>query len=73
MKTVAFRIPEAIKEKMKLVPEDWSEYLRQAVEERIMREERKKIAQELEEIFVDMPKSPKWTSAKSVREDRDNG
>ncbi len=73
MKIVAFRIPEEVKAKMKEIPEDWSEYLRKAVEERIMQEERKKIAQELKEMFAGMPKTRKGTTAKSIREDRNSG
>jgi hypothetical protein len=73
MKIVAVRVPEKIKKKMKEVPENWSEYLRHAIEERIMQDERKKILKELKEIFAKIPKTPKGTAAKSIREDRDRG
>ncbi|MBM4128759.1 MAG: hypothetical protein FJ243_01425 [Nitrospira sp.] len=73
MKIVAVRVPEEIKKKMKEVPENWSEYLRRAIEERIMQDERKRILEELKEIFTQIPKSPRGTAAKSVREDRDRG
>jgi hypothetical protein len=73
MKIVAVRVPEETKKKMKKVPEDWSEYLRHAIEERIMQDERKKILGELKEIFAKIPKSPRGTAAKGIREDRDRG
>ncbi|MEK6692067.1 MAG: hypothetical protein AABY44_01415 [Nitrospirota bacterium] len=73
MKIVAVRVPEETKKKMKKVPEDWSEYLRHAIEERIMQDERKKILGELKEIFAKIPKSPRGTAAKGIRGDRDRG
>ncbi len=73
MKIVAVRVPEDTKKKMKEINEDWSGYLRQAIEERIEREKNKKILQDLRQLWKGMPKTPKGFSAKSVREDRDSG
>jgi hypothetical protein len=58
---------------MKEVPEDWSEYLRKAIEDRIEREKNKKILQDLRKLWKGMPKTPKGFSTKSIREDRNNG
>jgi chemotaxis regulatin CheY-phosphate phosphatase CheZ len=73
MKIVAVRVPEKIKKEMKEIPENWSEYLRKAIEERIKQQQQKKILQEVRELLKDVPKSPKGFSAKSIREDRDSG
>ncbi|MEW6214457.1 MAG: hypothetical protein AB1478_04520 [Nitrospirota bacterium] len=73
MKIVAVRVPEEIKKKMKDTPVDWSEYLRQAIEMRIHQEEQKKVLQEVKALLKKIPKSPKGTAARSIREDRDSG
>lgn len=73
MKIVAVRVPEEIKKKMKEIPEDWSEYLRKAIEERIEREKNKKILEDLKRLWRQMPKTPSGFSVKSIREDRDRG
>lgn len=72
MKIVAVRVPEEIKKKMKDIPEDWSEYLRKAIEERIYIEERKRILKEVKELLKDVPKAPKGTATKLLRETRDS-
>lgn len=73
MKIVAVRVPEEIKKKMREIPEDWSGYLRKAIEDRIDLEKNKKILQDLRKLWKGMPKTPKGFSAKSIREDRDSG
>jgi len=73
MKIVAVRVPEEIKKRMKEVPEDWSVYLRKAIEDRIQREKNKKALEDLKKLWKRMPKTPKGFGAKSVREDRDSG
>jgi len=72
MKIVAVRVPEEIKKKMKDVPEDWSGYIRKAIEERINIEERKRILREVKKLLKDVPKAPKGTAAKLIREMRDS-
>jgi chemotaxis regulatin CheY-phosphate phosphatase CheZ len=72
MKIVAVRVPEEIKKKMKEVPVDWSEYIRKAIEDRIDIEERKRILREVKELLKDVPKAPKGTAAKLIRETRDS-
>jgi len=73
MKIVAVRVPEEIKKKMKEVPEDWSDYIRKAIEDRINLEERKRIAKEIKWLLKDVPRAPKGTAAKLIREMRDSG
>lgn len=73
MKIVAVRVPEEIKKKMKDVPEDWSGYIRKAIEDRIEREKNKTILKDLKRLWKVMPKTPKGFSVKSIREDRDIG
>ncbi len=73
MKIVAVRVPEETKKKMKDVKEDWSDYLRKAIEDRIYKEEQKRLLKELDKILEKVPKSPKGFGAKSIREDRDSG
>ena len=73
MKIVAVRVPEETRKKMREIPEDWSNYLRGAIEERIQREENKKVLADLKKLWKGMPKTPAGFGAKSVREDRDRG
>lgn len=73
MKIVAVRVPEEIKKQMKEVPEDWSEFLRKAIEDRIHREKNKKVLDDLKKLWKRMPKTPRGFGAKSVREGRDSG
>jgi hypothetical protein len=72
MKIVAVRVPEEVKKKMKEVPEDWSGYLRKAIEDRIDIEERKRILRDVKELLKDILKPPKGTAAKLIREMRDS-
>lgn len=73
MKIVAVRVPEDTKKKMKEIHEDWSDYLRKAIEDRINMEERKRLLKEIKELLKDVPKAPKGTAAKIIRELRDRG
>ncbi len=73
MKIVAVRVPEEIKKKFDEIPEDWSEFLRKAIEDRIHREKNKKVLDDLIKLWKRMPKTPMGFGAKSVREDRDSG
>jgi predicted DNA-binding protein len=73
MKIVAIRVPEETKKKMKEVPEDWSDYLRKVIEERVNMEERKRLLREIRELLKDVPKARKGTAAKIIREIRDSG
>jgi predicted DNA-binding protein len=73
VKIVAVRVPEETKKKMKDIPEDWSGYLRKAIEERINIEERKRLLKEVKKLLKGVPRAPKGTAAKIIREMRDSG
>ena len=57
---------------MEEIPEDWSNYLRHAIEARIV-QEKKKVLEELKKLRKQMPKMPKGVARRSVREYRDRG
>lgn len=71
MKIVEVSVPEETKNKMKKIPEDWSNYLRLAIEARIVHEKNKMVLEELKKLWKQMPKTPKCCARRSVREDRD--
>ena len=73
MKIVAVRVPEEVKKKMQAVPEDWSNYLRNAIEERLRKEEQRTLLKKLDRITARLSRPPKGTGAKIVRGDRDRG
>ena len=73
MKIVAVRVPEETEKKMKEINEDWSAYLRRTIDDRLQKEEQKRLLKKLERVFKKVPKSPRGFGARSVREDRDRG
>lgn len=70
--TVAIRLPKRLKEEMEKVKGvNWSEILRQAIEERIRRERIRELSRRVEELKARLPPSPEPDfSTKSIREDR---
>jgi len=73
MKIVAVRVPEEMKEKMKAVSEDWSQYLRSIIQNRILGEEQKNLLKRVDAIMKNVPTSPRGTGAKQIRKDRNCG
>ncbi len=73
MKIVAVRVPEETKKRMREVPEDWSRYIRDAITDRIRKEDRKKLLGQLDKVMNRVQRPPRGTGAKSIREDRDRG
>ncbi len=71
---MSFRVPRELKEKMDNLREhiNWSEELRRFVENRVKQFEQEKAVEELEEIIERIPPSPRGTTTKYVREDRDS-
>lgn len=71
---MSFRVPRELKEKMDNLREhiNWSEELRRFVENRVKQFEQEKAVEELEEIIKRIPPSPRGTTTKYVREDRDS-
>ncbi len=73
MKIVAVRVSEEVKKKMKEVPEDWSSYLRGAIEDRIRKEEQRSLLKRVDKITRGLTRPRKGTGTRSVRQDRDSG
>ena len=70
---VSFRIPKKLKERMDALRDrvNWSEEVRRFIEERVRLLEQVKAIEELEGIIKQLPKVPRGTTIKYVREDRD--
>ncbi len=71
MPVVSVRVPERLKEEMRLVRINWSEYLRRKIEERIELERRSRAA-ELVDAIRSKTRPGAFEAARSVREDRDS-
>ena len=69
MKNVTFRVPEEIKQKMEELSVNWSEYLRESVQEALDRKQKQKIHQKLEKL----EEYGESTASEIIREIRDNG
>ncbi|RLE58046.1 MAG: CopG family transcriptional regulator [Thermoprotei archaeon] len=71
---VTFRIPKRLKKKMDMLRDvvNWSEELRKFVEQRVKELEQERAIIQLEEIIQKIPKTPKGSTVKYVREDRDS-
>lgn len=67
---LSIRIPEETKRKMKEVDVDWSDYIRNAIEEKIRETQRKKAAASMDAIR-NKTKQGRFDSTRSIREDRD--
>lgn len=67
---LSIRLPEETRKKMKKLDIDWPDYIRQAIEEKIREEKRKKSAESMDKIRERTRKSA-FDSTKSIREDRD--
>jgi predicted DNA-binding protein len=71
MTTVSVRVDEELKRRMtELKGVDWSSYIREAIRERIMREEMKRACQVMDLIASKTPK--KWSGARVIRRWRDS-
>jgi len=71
MTVISVRIPEKTKKEMKKAKINWSEYIREAIEEKIEEERKKQLFSSVDEILKDVPPAPKGFASKSVRKDRD--
>ncbi len=71
---ISFRIPKKLKEKMDKLRKvvNWSEEVRSFLERRVREYEQLNAIRELEELIKDIPKTPRGTASKYVREDRDS-
>jgi predicted DNA-binding protein len=70
--TITIKIEKEIKEKMKEIKINWSEYIREVIRRRIELEERKKVAEKLlKDLKAGKYTVPKGFINKSIRELRD--
>ena len=72
MTVVSFRVPKALKERMKSTGKNWSKNVRKFIDEEVKRHERKKVLDEIEASFKSRSTIKAGTAAKLVREDRDS-
>jgi len=71
LRTVTVKVDDKLRRKMALVTINWSRYIRQAIAERIEREERKNAAQELlESLQTHKHVVPKGFINQAIRETR---
>ena len=71
MRTITVKVDDRLRKRMALVTINWSRYIREAVEERIEREERRKAAQELlEGIRIRKHVVPRGFINQAIRETR---
>jgi post-segregation antitoxin (ccd killing protein) len=68
--SLSVRISKEIKEQMKKIEIDWSQYIRDAIRQRIRKEKRKEAAHSMDEIRA-KTKHANFDAAASIREDRD--
>jgi hypothetical protein len=70
LSVVSVRVPKDLKEKMSIVQEDWSSYLRRMIERRIRAQEMLEASMRIDEIRS-KTKSGAYNAAGAVRKDRD--
>ncbi|MGI0047061.1 MAG: type II toxin-antitoxin system VapB family antitoxin [Nitrosotalea sp.] len=68
--SLSVRISKEIKEQMKKIEIDWSEYIRDVIKQRIRREKRREAAHSMDEVRA-KTKRGDFNAASSIREDRD--
>ncbi len=72
MESVTIKVDEGLKRRMEGVDENWSAYLRDAIRERVEREERKRAARALyEELGTGKTRVPSGFINSTLREMRD--
>jgi len=67
---VSVRVSKELREKMRRVQEDWSDYLRRMIERRIREQEILQASRMIDEIRSKTRRGT-YHAAKSIREDRD--
>jgi post-segregation antitoxin (ccd killing protein) len=71
VRTITVKVDDRLRKRMALVTINWSRYIREAIEERIEREERRKAAQELlESIRIRKHVVPRGFINQTIRETR---
>lgn len=73
MSVYSIRIPPEIKKEMDKLKDEinWSEEIRKFIKNKIEERKKRKVLQEVVSYVQTLPKAPKGTAQKLVREDRD--
>jgi hypothetical protein len=71
MSQLAIRIPDALHARMREVPINWSEVVREAIEDRLAQAERERLLSAWMAQPDPQPQPAAGTAARLVREDRD--
>lgn len=71
---MSFRIPRDLKKRMDVLRRhvNWSEEIRKFLERRVKELEQLEAIEELEALIKSLPETPRGTTSKYVREDRDS-
>ena len=69
---VSVKVPEELREMMRRVKVDWSEYLREAIRAKIREELAKEASEKLDEIRGKAGKVPTNVRVKWIREERES-
>ena len=69
---VSVKVPEELREMMRRVKVDWSEYLREAIRAKIREELAKEASEKLDEIRGKVGKVPTNVLVKWIREERES-
>jgi len=73
LRTVTVKVDEELRRKMKRIKTNWSEYIREAIEERIELEESRAAAAELREALrTGKGRVPKGFIERAIREGRES-
>lgn len=73
MKTVTIKVDEELKRRMEGVKENWSAYLREAIRDRVEREERRRAAERLlSDLRAGRRRVPKGFVNSAIRETRES-
>jgi|YelNatPaOPRAMG01_1025707.scaffolds.fasta_scaffold00628_24 predicted DNA-binding protein len=74
MAIISIRIPDELKKKMKSLKEvvNWSEEIRNFIDRRVKEIEQRKAVEELEALIQKLPRMPRGSITRYVREDRDS-
>lgn len=71
MEVFSIRVPKELKEKMRRLDLDWSQYLRDVIKKRIKQEKIKQACQEMDELRKKTA-GAKFDSVKAIREARES-
>ena len=70
---VSVKVPEELRELMKRININWSEYLREVIEAKVREELAKEASRELDEIRARARRTPTEAIVRWIRKDREQG